>query len=79
MQKEWGQEVGIENSEDSELVMHHCHELLVETDAELRQVLAGRSVLEFVEAHWVRDHPKVGDAIASLQAFIEAPQDTSSR
>jgi hypothetical protein len=71
IQKEWGKEIGEPGTVVSEEVMHNCHALLAAKTAEdALEILAGRTVTEFLGVHWVRAHPSVLPHISRLDSLL---------
>ena len=71
IQKEWGEELGYPVAEESEEVMGKGHDLLKGATAnELRKILDGRTVSEYLGSSWVEKHPSVMPAIEALEAAI---------
>jgi len=69
IQKEWGEELGHPVAAESEEVMGKGHDLLKAAKAnELRKVLDGRTVSEYLGPSWVERHPSVTPAIEALEA-----------
>ncbi len=71
IQKEWGQYAGEPGAEVAEEVMSLAHELLQARSAKaMSEVLAGRSVTQFLGETWVARHPAINNAIANLEATL---------
>lgn len=71
VQKEWGNEAGEPESEESEEVMHKSHDLLSGAkDNNVREVLEGRNVAQFLGDIWVQKHPNVKQSIANFEAEL---------
>ncbi|WP_160153106.1 hypothetical protein [Microbulbifer sp. ALW1] len=72
IQKEWNEEAGTPQAEQSEGVMDLAHELLqARTGKAMEALLASRSISEYLGEFWVRRHPSVSSAVHSLEQAIE--------
>lgn len=69
IQREWGADAGESTSDVSEQVMHSAHALLAAAakSGSLEQVLAGRTINDYLGPLWVRRHPAVVPAIRALE------------
>jgi hypothetical protein len=71
IQKEWGQELGGDGADFSEDVLGAAHVLLqAETMDCMREVLAGRSVKQYLGDIWVQKHPSVKPAINAVEQLL---------
>jgi len=69
IQKEWGLELGEDCAELSEDVMDRSHMLLhANSEAQLENILAGKTVSEYLGIEWVESHPSVIPFILVLEA-----------
>ncbi len=68
IQKEWGEELGEPTADEGEDVMGKGHDLLkAAKESELRKLLSGRTVTEFLGRSWVEGHRSVIPAIEALE------------
>lgn len=75
IQKEWGKEVGESVADVSESVMNKGHDLLQAANAgEIRNLLAGRSVSEYIGELWLKSHPSVKPAISKLEEELKSSE-----
>lgn len=73
IQKEWDNELGESVAEISEAVMDKGHELLLASkNGEVRSILCGLNVTQFLGELWVRRHPEVKESIAKFERELEA-------
>ena len=64
IQREWGEEIGDTTAAVSEEVMYSAHSLLQAENAEqMKAVLSGRSIEEYLGEIWVKRHPSVKHAV----------------
>ena len=71
IQKEWNAQAGEDDAEESENVMYASQEFLhVSTSEELRRLLNGKSIPEYLGAEWVAAHPGVLPFIKKLEATL---------
>ena len=68
----WVYRMGTDQTPEAESVMNRAHELFSATcSGQLKRVLAGRSVRDFLGADWVSCHPSVERAAAEFQASLD--------
>ena len=71
IQKEWGNELGELHASASEEVMNLSHGFLhAESAEDLRSLLGGKSIAEYLGVSWVADHPAVKCYIADLEFLL---------
>jgi hypothetical protein len=71
IQKEWGEELGEPVAVESEEVLSKGHDLLkAAKEKELRAMLNGRTVAEYIGCSWVEEHPSVIPAIEALEGAM---------
>ncbi|MGQ0801041.1 MAG: hypothetical protein ACT4NL_13140 [Pseudomarimonas sp.] len=73
IQHEWTLEAGTAEADSTEAIMHSSHSLhqAVKLRA-LRELLAGRSVTEYLGQKWVSRHAAVQPTIQKLEAVVTA-------
>lgn len=72
IQKEWGDVLGEENAEFSENVMDAAHDLLqAGTREEVKELLGGMTIKQYLGDVWVQGHPRVKPAIQALQDQLD--------
>ena len=72
IQKEWNEEMGTPQAEQSEEVMGLAHNLLqARIASSMKEKLKNRTVSEYLGEFWVRRHPSVSSSIHSLELAIE--------
>jgi len=75
VQKEWGEELGESTSILSEEVMNNCHTLLQAAKSkEVRAVLGGLSVSQYLGEVWVRNHPSVQTYIVKFESELSSSE-----
>lgn len=68
IQKEWGDETGLPESEDSFDVMDLAHGLLqARTTENINEILNNKKIREYLGTSWVDSHPSVNPAIQVLE------------
>ncbi|MFT5176898.1 MAG: hypothetical protein ACI8W7_005098, partial [Gammaproteobacteria bacterium] len=67
VQKEWGVALGEDIAICTERVLHKSHDLLCDSPSQLKKVLAGDSVSEYLGEKWLVSHPDVKPRIAALE------------
>ena len=71
IQKEWGEEAGEPEAEISEEVINKGHDLLAGAkNNNVKSVLNGMSVAQFLSDLWVQKHPNVMQSIAIFEAAL---------
>lgn len=71
IQKEWNKEAGEPESEYSEEIMHKSHNLLrAAKSSEIKMLLNGKTVSEYLDANWVESHTSVIKYITDLEKQI---------
>ncbi|WP_221801838.1 hypothetical protein [Oceanobacter mangrovi] len=75
IQREWGKELGESVAEVSECVMDKGHDLLrASKEREVRCILGGLSVTQYLGELWVYRHPEVKELIAQFERELEASE-----
>jgi len=74
IQKEWGNEAGEPEAEESEKVMYKGHDLLKGAKSNnVVGILNGMSVTQYLGDIWIHKHPSVKQSIANFEvALIES-------
>ena len=72
IQKEWDDELGTDDAEESENVMHRSHDFIQAKGVEdVVELLGGRNVSEYLGEEWVQRHPKVVSFIEALEQELK--------
>src|SRR5690606_6894924 len=72
IQKEWGQELGESQAEQSELVMGRAHQLLQARSAvSMLKLLGSKSIAEFLGENWLQSHKAVESSVIDLESAIK--------
>lgn len=68
IQKVWHEQAGEPSSEESEEVMHRAHDFLAaNSDSDLRAILGGKGVSDYLGAKWVSRYPHLRPFITALE------------
>ena len=72
IQKEWIEELGEPQAEESERVMNRAHDILqASKNMAVTELLADQTVSEFLGVQWLNGHQSVRAAIAAVEAALE--------
>jgi hypothetical protein len=72
VQKEWSELAGEPAAQEAEEVTNRAHELLQAcASGSLKELLAGRSAREFLDAVWVEMHPALGAYTEAFDAALK--------
>ncbi|MDH5354953.1 MAG: hypothetical protein OEY09_10965 [Gammaproteobacteria bacterium] len=73
IQKEWDNEMGEPEAEESENIMHKGHDILkAARNNNISSILNGMNVTQFLGDIWVHKHPNVKQSIANFEAVLNA-------
>jgi len=71
VQKVWGYCSGTDEAPMAEAVMNKAHDIQVAiTNQRLQEVLAGRTIREYLGAAWVSSHRGVSPAVGALEQSV---------
>lgn len=72
VQKEWGEDVGLRESEISEDVMYRAHDLLgAGTPEDIRKLIEPLTMIQYLGEVWVQGHPKVKAKVREIEHYLE--------
>ncbi len=75
IQKEWGNEAGEPEAEESEGIMDKGHDLLqAAKNNNVSSVLNGMNVTQYLGDIWVHKHPNVKQSIANFEVELSESQ-----